>query len=93
MNVSIYNLKCIKHTATTSGGLNINEYISWNQFQKAFISERWKGERRTNEESTIFGYAHTKTTVKEGSNRATHLFLFPNTLQEAEQIHAENGDN
>ena len=86
-NTSLRNLKCIK--VTHNGEREYN--ISYNKFYRSFVEERWTGERRTGRNATIFGYAHTKTTVKNpfGGTSSVRVFDFPISEEEAIERHEE----
>ena len=93
MTTFLNDLKCIEHTLVNSRGEKIVSYISYNQYRKSFVDERWTGERRTGKIYTMFGYDHTKTTVRFGNLKSTHTFVFPRSRAEAEKLHTENGGN
>ncbi len=93
MTTFLNDLKCIEHTLVNSRDEKIVSYISYNQYRKSFVDERWTGERRTGKIYTMFGYDHTKTTVRFGNLKSTHTFVFPRSRAEAEKLHTENGGN
>ena len=88
---NLNNLKCIKLTHVTDLNETLVSYISFEQFTNSFVKERWEGERRSNKTYTMFGYVHTKTTVKNpyNGNKSIRTFEFPHTREEAQQIHSE----
>lgn len=72
-------------------GKTYTSMISFNQFRRNFIEERWTGERRTGKTATMFGYMHTKTTVTNpfDGSKSVRTFDFPNSREEAEERHDE----
>lgn len=82
--MNLKQIKCIKVTHNTSDGYSSEEFISWDTFYRSFVQERWVGERRNRMIHTIFGTAHTRTTVKSPSGYITsvRLFEFPATVAE-----------
>lgn len=80
--MNLEQIKCIKVTHTLEGKTS-SEFISWETFQRAFIKERWSGERRTGKKFTIFGTAHTKTTLTSPTGtKSVRVFEFPHTRAE-----------
>ena len=86
----INDLKCIKVTLIYENK-QISERLTYNQYYKSFVVERWQGERRTNKKHTMFGYWHTKTTVKNPYNneKSVRVFEFPENEDHARQLDAE----
>lgn len=85
---NINQLKAIKVLHLDTENRKTVSYISHDQFKTSFVDERWKGERRTNNKYTIFGYYHTKTVVTSPSGaKSVRMFEFPNTHEEAELNH------
>ena len=86
----INDLKCIKvkHIYDDEASTDM---LSYNQYYVSFVDERWHGERRTNKQHTIFGYWHTKTTVRNPYNgeKSVRVFIFPETEAEARQLDYE----
>ena len=83
---NLESMKCINVKHYFNGGEE-NEVISFEQFKRSFVDERWTGERRTNKKATMFGYHHTKTTVKCPSDKrliSVRIFDFPSSRLEAE---------
>ena len=91
MTTFLNDLKCIKHIRTDSHGDTSTDYLTYNEYRRSFVDERWAGERRTGKVYTMFGYDHTKTTVRLGTLKSTHAFVFPRSRAEAEKLHLENG--
>ena len=89
MTKFLNDLKCIKHTLVNSDGETTVTYITYNQYRTSFVDERWTGERRTGKIYTMFGYDHTKTTVRFGNLKSTHTFDFPRSREQAEALDAE----
>ncbi|VEV88374.1 hypothetical protein, partial [Staphylococcus phage Stab23] len=86
--MNINELKAIKVKHLDTENRVTTSYISHEQFKTSFIDERWKGERRTNKQHTIFGYYHTKTTVTSPyGNQSVRVFEFPKSQAEAEANH------
>ncbi|XWX31194.1 hypothetical protein WGPJNHAJ_CDS0147 [Staphylococcus phage PG-2021_19] len=86
--MNINQMKAIKVLHLDTENRMTTSYISHEQFKTSFIDERWKGERRTNNKYTIFGYYHTKMTVKSPSGaKSVRVFEFPDTHEEAELNH------
>lgn len=86
--ISLFDMKSIKVTHIFREEETIS-WISFNQFQKSFVNERWQGERRYKTDYTIFGRVHHKTIVKNpySDERSVRLFDFPNSREEAEKRH------
>ena len=87
MKKNDYDLKCIKVYKN-------GEYastLSYNQYLRSYVDERWKGERRYNKKHTIFGYWHTKTIVIEPMYKLKSVaeFVFPSDIDEAITIDKE----
>lgn len=84
------DLKCIKVRHETSTGIH-EEIINWKAFEKAFLSEKWQGERRYGTSQTIFGLAHRRMTIRNpfSGELSRRFFTFPNSLSEAERLHKE----
>lgn len=84
-------LKCIKLTHSYDSTQHIS-YITFNQFYASFIKERWDGEKRYNKTYTMFGHVHTKTVVTNpyDKSKSIRTFDFPNSIEEAENIHIQN---
>lgn len=86
--MNINQLKAIKVSHLDTENRMTTSYISHEQFKNSFVDERWKGERRSNMKYTIFGYYHTKTTVKSPyGGQSVRVFEFPDTHEEAELNH------
>ena len=83
-----YNLICIK---MFTGDGEYTSTISFNQYLRGYVEEKWSGERRYNKKDTIFGYWHTKTIVIEPIYKWKSVteFVFPNSLEEAIEIDKE----
>ena len=93
MTKFLNDLKCIKHTLVNSDGEKTVTYITYNQYRKSFVDERWTGERRTGKIYTMFGYDHTKTTVRFGNLKSVHTFDFPRSREQAEALDVEHDNN
>lgn len=88
--MNINQMKTIKVSHLDTENRKTVSYISHEQFKTSFVEERWSGERRTNKKYTIFGYYHTKTTVKRPDGaKSVRVFEFPDTHAEAEARHKE----
>lgn len=86
--MNINQMKAIKVLHLDTENRMTTSYISHDQFKTSFVDERWEGERRTNNKYTIFGYYHTKMTVKSPSGaKSVRVFEFPDTHEEAELNH------
>lgn len=87
-NVNINQMKAIKLSHLDTENRMTTSYISHEQFKNSFVDERWKGEKRTNNKYTIFGYYHTKTVVTSPyGSQSVRVFEFPDTHEEAEENH------
>ena len=86
----INDLKCIKVTCIYENKISI-EILSFSQYYKSFVDERWQGERRANKKYTMFGYWHTRTTVKNpySNQKSVRVFEFPENEEQARQLDAE----
>ena len=87
MNKTLEELKCIKVVHTYEGE-STTDWLSFNQYYNSFVIERLKGERRTQKESTLFGYWHTKTIVTNPYNKhkSIRTFTFPANEEEAREL-------
>ena len=87
MEKNLNQLKCIK---VYKNG-EYDNTLSFNQYLRSYVDERWKGERRYNKKYTIFGYWHTKTIVIEPMYKLKSVaeFVFPNSISEAITIDKE----
>lgn len=62
-------------------------YITFNQFKRSFIDERWENEYRSNPKYTLFGQQFTTTTVNHSDTHySTRQFIFPDSIETAEQL-------
>lgn len=89
--LNLREMKAIKMVHTTDSGEVLTSYISFDQFEQSFVKERWDGERRSMTTYTMFGKYHTKTTVTNPYSglKSIRTFTFPNTYEEALQIHTK----
>ena len=63
-------------------------FISFTRFKKSFIDEKWENEYRTNPKYTLFGQQFTTTTVNfSDTNYNIRQFIFPDSIESAEQLH------
>ena len=87
MKKNEYELKCIKVIKEDEYSMT----ISFNQFLRSYVVEKWQGERRYNKKYTIFGYYHTKTIVIEPTYKFKTVteFVFPSDIDEAIAIDKE----
>lgn len=88
---NLESMKCINVTHRI-GKEEYKEVLTYYQFWKSFVIERWSGERRTNKKATMFGYHHTKTSVTspfDKNHKSVRIFDFPSSREEAEKRHDE----
>ena len=81
------DLYCIKINHTWDGGSS-QSFITFNQFNRWVIDERWENETRSNQKYTMFGRQFT--TIKVHYSDKTYSernFIFPDSLSLAEQLH------
>ena len=81
------DLYCIKINHTWDGGSS-QSFITFNQFNRSFVQERWENETRSNPKYTIFGRQFTTTKVHYSDKTYSERnFIFPDSLRLAEQLH------
>ena len=89
--VKVNDMKAIKVTLVYGNETPKVSFISFNQFKKSFVEERWQGERRYNKNYTMFGLHHTKTIVTNphDGTKSVRTFEFPESYEQALNIHNE----
>lgn len=87
--MNLEQLKCIKVVHTMNGEHVSTTMISWEQFESAFVRQRWSGERRFGKVSTIFGIAHKRTTVRFEGMLSVRVFEFPASREDAFKKHQD----
>ena len=81
------DLYCIKVDHTFDGGSQ-QTFITFNQFNRSFIQERWENETRSNPRYTMFGRQFTSTKVHYSDKTYSERnFIFPDSLGLAEHLH------
>ena len=88
MAVDSMDLKCIR--VERDG--KFDGYLTWNQFNRSFMAERWENERRYDTRQTLWGFAHRRMTVRfdAQSPLTRRVFTFPKSMEEAKKLHEEN---
>ena len=86
------DLYCIQvnHTTSEDGKQSdvFSSYITFNQFKRSFIDEKWENEYRSNPKYTLFGQQFTTTTVNySDTDYIIRQFIFPDSIESAEQLH------
>ena len=86
------DLYCIQvnHTTSEDGKQSdvFSSYITFNQFKRSFIDEKWENEYRSNPKYTLFGQLFTTTTVNySDADYNIRNFIFPDSIESAEQLH------
>lgn len=91
--IRLNDLKCIKVIHTNVDGEITENYITYKRYCKSFIDERWSGERRYNKSFSVFGLNPTYITVNNGyGGISRRRFIFPNSVEEAREIHEKQAN-
>lgn len=89
-DTGLYALKCIKMVVNTPDGDSRSHLLSWNQYETAFVDERWECESRRGHKTTMFGDAYTTNVVTHSDKTSTvRTFDFPTTVEMARRYHDE----
>ena len=95
MSTKTKELYCIQvnYTSFTDGKQSEihTSYITFNRFKKSFIDERWENEYRSNPRYTLFGQHFTTITTNFSyKNYTIRQFIFPDSIETAEQLHEQH---